>query len=60
MLFSVVQADLTKERVVTREQGEKLAKVSFLKYLSHAACTSCMEVKGSWQENNVFMVTTVQ
>jgi len=31
MLLSVIQADLTKERVVTREQGEKLAKVSFFK-----------------------------
>ena len=32
MVFPSFQADLTKERVVSREQGEQLAKVCMRKY----------------------------
>lgn len=32
---------MSKERVVTREQGEKLAKVSFLKFIADEIDIAC-------------------
>ena len=37
MFFVFLQADLTKEREITKEQGEKLAKVLVLIFL-HVFC----------------------
>lgn len=50
ILFFVVQADLSKERVVTREQGEKLAKVSFLKFIADEIdITCCIIAHPAWK-----------